>query len=130
MALISETDATPVPDFVNQFELHHRDEAVCFEADVYVYTSLLTFQFRSEIDILTVNRTDFESLYILNPDLSIKGFPRMFDIKAVSIIFKQKKGLLLKSSNIQHGDYNILIQPTGKNCEAPVREEFYPISKS
>ncbi|MDZ4756564.1 MAG: hypothetical protein SGJ10_00310 [Bacteroidota bacterium] len=115
-----------ISDFIREFQLEHPTKGVCFDAKVYVFTAALTFQVESEIHIMTKTSKVLDTINILNPELEERGLPNMFEIGKAELAFKLKKGLMIKGVAPHQGDYTILIQPTGKDCEEPTSAEFHP----
>jgi len=113
-----------ISDFILAFDLLHPINGVCFDAKVFFYTDKLVLQIESEIHIITILNKKIDVLYILNPEIRNRDLPDMFESEHCTIDFRKKKGLLLKSVNDKNKSYSILIQPTGKGCEAVTLEEI------
>lgn len=116
--------AVPLVDFIKTYNLELPGERVCFDAMVYAYTQYQHFDLQSEVYIITIAAQQADILYIMNPGLASAGFPDMFELRNVAAIFKEKKGLLIKGKLAGEESYSILIQPTGKDCEPPSRDEL------
>jgi len=114
----------PIIDFIRGFDLEHPIKGACFEANIFIYTDKLTLQFESEVHIITITAKALDAVYILNPEIALKGFPDMFEASEAVTLFREKKGLLLKGSIAPHGSYVILIQPNGKDCETASQDEM------
>ncbi|MEO5685544.1 MAG: hypothetical protein ABIQ88_23055 [Chitinophagaceae bacterium] len=117
--------ATSIADFIREFALELRHTAICFEAMIYVYSEALTIQFKSEVHIITIAAKELDVVYILSAELGNNGFPDMFEIGRVQVVFKQRKGLLIKDTTFGNVEYSILIQPSGKDCIAPDYNEMH-----
>jgi len=115
----------PIKDFIQEFELGHPVKGVCFEAKIFVFSNKPTFEFESEVYIITIFAKELDIIYILNPVISNNGFPDMFEAKNVEILFRQKKGLLLKGEISKQDNYIVLIQPNGKDCEEPSYDQMH-----
>lgn len=113
-----------ISDFILAFDLVSPITGVCFDATVFFYTDTLALQIESEIQIITILAKKLDVLYILNPEISNKGFPDVFESEHCEFDFKEKKGLLLKATNAENKSYSILIQPTGKDCEPATLDEI------
>ena len=111
-------------DFILAFDLVSPITGVCFDAMVFFYTETLALQIESEIHIITIFAKQVDVIYILNPEISKKGFPDMFESEHCEIDFKKRKGLLLKDTTAENKSYSILIQPTGKNCQPATLKTF------
>jgi hypothetical protein len=109
----------PITDFIEEYTLEHPIKGVCFEARLYVFTDKQFIELQSEVHIITIEAKALDIIYILNAELDLKGFPDMFEATQVEMIFKQKKGLMIKGNTPGHGNYILLIQPEGKDCIAP-----------
>ena len=115
----------PISDFIAEFNLESSPGVVCFEAVVFIYTDRLILEVVSEIHIINIAAKEMDVIYLLNPEINSKGFPDMFEIRKVDIDFKQRKGLLIKGITKEQGDYTLLIQPTGRECEPLTVAEIY-----
>lgn len=114
----------PITDFIGEFSLDHPIKGVCFEAKLFVFSDKKTIELQSEVHIITIEAKALDIIYILNAALALKGFPDMFESTQVEVIFKQKRGLMLKGNSPDHGNYILLIQPDGKDCIAPSEAEM------
>jgi hypothetical protein len=114
----------PVKDFILVFNFVSPKTGVCFDAMVFFYTDTLEFQIESEIHIITILAKKVDLLYILNPEISKRGFPDMFESAHCEIDFREKKGLLIRSLTAENKSYSILIQPIGKDCEPATLEDI------
>ncbi|MEP6749668.1 MAG: hypothetical protein ABJB86_18160 [Bacteroidota bacterium] len=117
--------ATSIKDFIKEFSLELLHTAICFEAMIYVYSEKHTFQFESEVHIITIATKELDVVYILSAELEQNGFPDMFEIGKVHAAFQQRKGLMVKGTTFGNIDYSILIQPSGKDCIAPSYAELH-----
>jgi hypothetical protein len=114
----------PIKDFIQEFDLGHPVKGVCFEAKIFIFGDKPTIELVSEVHIITISAKELDIIYILNPELSSKGFPDMFEAKGAEILFREKKGLLIKGDNAKHDNFIILIQPNGKDCEEPSYDQM------
>ena len=117
--------ATSIADFITEFGLELIQTAICFEAMIYVYSEKHTFQFESEVHIITIASKNLDVVYILSPELAQNRFPDMFEIGNVQATFKQSKGLMVKGTTFGNVDYSILVQPSGKDCIVPNYAELH-----
>jgi tetrahydromethanopterin S-methyltransferase subunit E len=66
-------------DFILAFDLAHPVTGICFDAIVFFYTDTLVLQIESQIHIITILAKKVDVLYILNPEITKKGFLDMFE---------------------------------------------------
>ena len=112
----------PISDFFLAFNLENPVKGVCFNAPVFFTSDKLVIQIESEIHIITIAYKMLDIIYMLNPAISLKGFPDMFESENWEIAFKENKGLIIKGPYAQKIKYSILIQPAGKDCEPATLE--------
>lgn len=112
-----------INDFIAEFELSITERGVCFHAVLFIYTQYLAAQVQSEVHIVSIGNDHIATIHILNPSLGIEGFPAFFESGYVDISYQQKKGLIIRATDKNYGQYKLIIHPVSSDCnEATIQE--------
>ncbi|MEO6548433.1 MAG: hypothetical protein ABIN94_10550 [Ferruginibacter sp.] len=108
--------STILPDFINDFSIDVFEIGVCFDAIVNFNLPFQSFNIESEVHMEAMVSGNFDTIYLLNPDIKVYKMPTFFNIVNHQFIYPKFKGLIIAGNMPIFGRYTVSIFPTTQRC--------------
>ena len=112
-------------DFINDFDLHEKDDIICFDAVIYFTSNHKSIHLSTEVQIVTIGYRNLTVLHLLNPEVAMVGIPDIYHDGNEEFRYFQNLALFIKGDSPVYGKYTLSIHPGDKKCNESTLAEIH-----
>ncbi|UAY51091.1 hypothetical protein [Ferruginibacter albus] len=103
--------STAVQEFITDFDLISSDGSVSFDAIVQFKVKEKTTQYKTTVQVVTIESKRTDAIYLFNKDIASDLFPNTFKNTKDNVYYIDERYLMIISDNASHGDFKAFIYP-------------------